>query len=98
MRVFIYSKVPNAPFTLQAVHPAVTGDPGWCNHLPSRPISSELFTLQSMLFMDVCIWQNAPVLQLPFKIHMRPCVTVVKCPCNSTHLMSPYFTVFHILR
>ena len=37
----------NALFTLKAVSPTVTRDPRQQNHLPGRPISSKLLTLQA---------------------------------------------------
>ena len=58
-----------SPITLQAVGPMVTCVPQQWSHLPGCPI-----------FIQV-----APVLQLPFQIHMRPCVTV-------TALYTPWTT------
>ena len=67
--------------------------PRWRNCLPGHLILFELFTLQATGGV-ICSYnlRNAPVLQLPFKIRLRPCVTVTKCPCTSTHLMSLYYT------
>ena len=56
------------------------------------PRFSVAFTLWQVSFAVIVIGWNAPVIQLPSEVCMRPCDTMVKCPFTSTRLMSAYYT------
>ena len=42
--------------------------------------------------MVIGVAQNAPLLQLPSEVHVRPCDIVAICPFTSTCFMMPCFT------
>ena len=51
-KIYYFLCVSYVPFTLQGVHPAVKGFPGWQNHLKGRLISSKIHYTTGGIILD----------------------------------------------